>query len=87
VIFLSSFSGHKGHEEDTKNTIAISTAHLPHFILQLCQLMSKAISFGFVFSFLYGIKLCFMKHVIKGGILAFVVICLYAFITVIASAL
>jgi len=28
-----------------------------------------------------------MKHVVKGGILAFVVICLYAFITVVASAL
>jgi len=49
--------------------------------------MNKAVSFCSVFFFLYGIKLYFMKHVVKGGILAVVAICLYAFITVIASAL
>jgi len=49
--------------------------------------MNEAISFGFVFSFLYGTKPYVMKHVVKGGILAFVVLCLYAVITVIASAL
>jgi hypothetical protein len=49
--------------------------------------MNDAISFGFMFSFLYDIKPYIMKHVVKGGILAVVVICLYAFITVIASAL
>jgi len=49
--------------------------------------MNKAIYFAFVFSFLYGIKPYNMKHVVKGGILAVVVICLYAFITVVASAL
>jgi hypothetical protein len=73
-------AGTKGHK-------AISNLHLLHFIHRLCQLMSEAISFSFLFSFLYGIKLYFMKHVVKGGILAFVVICLYAFVTVIASAL
>ena len=49
--------------------------------------MRHTISFGIVFLFLYGIKPYIMKHVVKGGILAFVVLCLYAFITVIASAL
>ena len=49
--------------------------------------MHHTISFGIVFLFLYGIKPYIMKHVIKGGILAAVIICLYAFITVIAKAL
>jgi len=60
---------------------------LSHFIPHICQFMNKAVSFCSVFFFLYGIKLYFMKHVVKGGILAVVAICLYAFITVIASAL
>jgi hypothetical protein len=45
------------HPAGTKGHKAISNLHLLHFIHRLCQLMSKAISFGFVFSFLYGIKL------------------------------
>jgi hypothetical protein len=81
------FSVHKGYEGYAKNARANSISHLLHFIPHVCQLINDAISFGFMFSFLYGIKLYFMKHVVKGGILAFVVICLYAFITVIVSAL
>jgi len=65
----------------------ISISHLLHSIHHVCQLMNEAISFGFAFSFLYGTKPYIMKHVVKGGILALVVICLYAFITVVASAL
>jgi len=65
----------------------ISISHLLHSIHHVCQLMNNAVSFGLLFSFLYSVKLYFMKHVVKGGILAFVVICLYAFITVVASAL
>ena len=60
---------------------------LVQFILQVSQLMNKGISFSFLFSFLYGIKPYIMKHVIKGGILAFVVICLYAFVSIVAGAL
>jgi hypothetical protein len=84
---VSIFSGHKDHEEHTKVTKAISIWHLLHFIRHVYQLMNEAISFGFAFSFLYGTKPYIMKHVVKGGILALVVICLYAFITVVASAL
>jgi len=67
--------------------VIFSISPLLHFIPQVCQLMNNAVSFGLLFSFLYSVKLYFMKHVVKGGILAFVVICLYAFITVVASAL
>ena len=77
------FWGHKGHKEDK----GYSISSLLHFIPQVCQLMNNAVSFGLLFSFLYSVKFYFMKHVVKGGILAFVVICLYAFITVVASAL
>jgi len=67
--------------------VIFSISPLLHFIPQVCQLMNNAVSFGLLFSFLYSVKLYFMKHVVRGGILAFVVICLYAFITVVASAL
>ena len=65
----------------------ISISRLPHFILQVSQLRNKGIPFGDPLYFLYGIKPYIMKHVIKGGILAFVVICLYAFISIVAGAL
>jgi hypothetical protein len=76
----STQSAPKGHDD-------IFISHLFHSIPQVYQLMNKALSFGFVFSFLYGIKPYIMKHVVKGGILALVVIGLYAFITIVASAL
>lgn len=73
--------------KDHKEHDSISITNFSHFIPRVYQLMNKAIYFAFVFSFLYGIKPYNMKHVVKGGILAVVVICLYAFITVVASAL
>jgi hypothetical protein len=91
--YYSNFSGHKVHEGGTnlpaagRGHMVRFNSHLLHFISQLCQLMNNAVSFDPVLSFLYGIKPYIMKHVVKGGILAFVVICLYAFITVVASAL
>ena len=38
------------------NAQSISILHFPHFIHHVAQFVNKAISFGFKFSFLYGIK-------------------------------
>jgi len=37
--------------------------------------------------FFFTAKPCFMNHVIKGGILALIVLCFYAVITLVGSAL